>query len=95
MSLACRGVSRCGCLWFLVFQLYCCALLGVPSAIDSLSVLGFLLHSFFRGDWSGALYQDRYTAMTEDIGAALSSEDSVKHIMSTVDHAVVVRACWG
>ena len=69
--------------------------LGVPSAIDSLSVLGFLLHSFFRGDWSGALYQDRYTAMTEDIGAALSSEDSVKHIMSTVDHAVVVRACWG
>ncbi len=50
-----------------------------------------LVSSFFRGDWSGALYHDRFSAMTLDIEEALmAGEESVKAVMSAVRDAVSV-----
>jgi hypothetical protein len=50
--------------------------------------------SFFRQDWAGLLYHDRFAAMTADIGEALlSSEASVKAIMASIEDAVQVRSC--
>ncbi len=52
--------------------------------------------SFFRGDWAGLLYQDRFAAMSSDIEEALlGGEESIHAILASVADAVKVgdRGC--